>query len=392
MACSTFDRPAAIERLAALGRDLDIPRHCLHDRRRPEARADRQARAGSRKALAAAARRAARTPPRRTTLDEEMMAAPPRDQNDQPIRHEAAAGRGPADRHRSRGQPRSSFDRARRADRHRADACVDGDAAAAALRCRCARSPASRSGWIGTGEKTDAPSDLHPSCTAGRISAWRSRGVAGGRRRRQHRRREGRARRREDAQRQFDLADMRDTTAAAMAVRGGISGSMGTDARHRQDEEPDRQVRARRQNRWRRGWRSDDAAASDPDILKASRKSASPAGSGVRRRGRQQAPQNAPRNMADMMKAHGSAQARPDGRHRRRWALVARHAARKRWQRSPRRCRRCGSLACPRCRRTFPAGLRVPALLHPPGLTGPLLANKPDRCRPSAVSRIVKKK
>jgi signal recognition particle subunit SRP54 len=40
---------------------------------------------------------------------------------------------------------------------------------AAARRCRCARSPASRSSSLGTGEKLDAIEPFHPGRVAGRI-------------------------------------------------------------------------------------------------------------------------------------------------------------------------------------------------------------------------------
>ena len=114
---------------------------------------------------------------------------------------------------------------------------------------------------IGTGEKTDALEDFHPSRIAGRIlgmgdvvSLVETRGG-------EYRRRKGRAHRRADAQ--GPVRPHRHARAiAADGEYGRHQRADGHDARRRQDEEPDRRRRNRRQDHQApgRGDRFDDAA------------------------------------------------------------------------------------------------------------------------------------
>ena len=100
---------------------------------------------------------------------------------------------------------------------------------------------------IGTGEKTDALEDFHPSRIAGPHSRHGRRGVAGGEGRREYRCGKGRAHRRADAQ--GSVRPQRHARAAAAdGEHGRHLGVDGHDARHRQDEEPDRGRRHRRQD------------------------------------------------------------------------------------------------------------------------------------------------
>ena len=113
----------------------------------------------------------------------------------------------------------------------------------------------------------------------------------------------------------------------------------------------------------------------NPDILKASRKKRIAAGAGLKVEEVNKL-LKMHRNMADMMKAMGSGQARPDGRHRagdglwRRRHAVARADEGDGGEDAGRR----RPAACPRCRRIFPWAC-APGLPNLPGLTG--LSGKP---------------
>ncbi len=153
----------------------------------------------------------------------------------------------------------------------------------------------------------------------------------------------------------FDLGDLREQL-QQMQGMGGMAGLHRHDARRRQDEEPDRRRRPRRQTGEAADGdhRLDDAAERrNPDILKASRKKRIAAGSGT-------TPEainkllKMHRGMADMMKMMGSGKRGPlaglaqaDGlrlracRRRSRW---------QRWRRTCRLARNCRP-ARPVCRR-----------------------------------------
>ena len=117
MASLDVYRPAAMEQLAVLGRDLDIPDAA--DRGRPEAAADRAPRDGSRQArrLRRGAARHRRPHHARRRHDE-------RGGGDQSHRQPARSAAGCGRPHRpGRGQSGARVRSARRPHRHRADTC-----------------------------------------------------------------------------------------------------------------------------------------------------------------------------------------------------------------------------------------------------------------------------
>ena len=210
---------------------------------------------------------------------------------------------------------------------------------------------------IGTGEKTDALEDFHPSRIAGRILGMGD-VVSLVEKAAANIDAEKAARTAEQMRKgQFDLSDMREQL-LQMANMGGISGLMGMmpgiakmknqianaglddKILKRQVAVIDSMTRQERKN---------------PDILKASRKKRIAAGVGRQGRGSQQAPQDAPEH-GRHDEGHGLGQARPDGRHRAGDGLWRRHAVARAdegagrenaWQAQ-------GRAACPRCRRIFP--------------------------------------
>jgi len=168
---------------------------------------------------------------------------------------------------------------------------------------------------IGTGEKTDALEDFHPSRIAGRILGMGD-VVSLVEKAAAHIDAEKAARVAEKMRKgQFDLNDMRDQL--QQMQHGRHRRVDGHDARHRQDEEPDRRRRHRRQESEAsdRDHRFDDAAGrKHPDILKPAAKSASPPAPGRRSRTStscSDAPQHGRHDEDD-----GIWQERPDGRHR----------------------------------------------------------------------------
>ena len=170
---------------------------------------------------------------------------------------------------------------------------------------------------IGTGEKTDALEDFHPSRIAGRIlgmgdvvslvekaaaniDAEKAARTA-------ERMRKG----------QFDLSDMREQL-LQMANMGGISGLMGMMPGIAKMKNQIAECRARRQDPQAPGRddRFDDAAGAQESRhpqsqpQEAHRRRRRPQG-----RGSQQAPEDAPEH-GRHDEGHGLGQARPDGRHR----------------------------------------------------------------------------
>jgi signal recognition particle subunit SRP54 len=304
MASLDVYRPAAMEQLAVLGRDLDIPTLPIVTGQQPPQIARRALEAGKLGGYDVVLLDTAG----RTTLDEEMMA-------------EAAAIKTTADPHEVllvadalTGQDAVNLARAfdsRVGLTGIVLTRVDGDGrGGAALSMRAVTGKPIK--LIGTGEKTDALEDFHPSRIAGRIlgmgdivslvekaaaniDAEKAARTA-------ERMRKG----------QFDLSDMREQL-LQMASMGGISGLMGMmpgvakmknqiAAAGIDDKIIKRQVAIidsmTRQER------------KNPDVLKASRKKRIAAGAG----------QNVEqvnkllkmhRNMADMMKAMGSGKRGP---------------------------------------------------------------------------------
>ena len=320
MASLDIYRPAAMEQLAVLGRDLDIPTLPIVAGQKPAQIAKRALEAGKLGGYDVVLLDTAG----RTTLDEEMMS-------------EAAEIKTTANPHEVllvadslTGQ--DAVNLARSFDQRVGLTGivltrVDGDGrGGAALSMRAVTGKPIK--LIGTGEKTDALEDFHPSRIAGRIlgmgdvvslvenaaaniDAEKAARTA-------ERMRKG----------QFDLTDMREQL-LQMANMGGISGLMGMmpgiakmknqiAAAGIDDKIIKRQVAVidsmTRQER------------KNPDILKASRKKRIAAGAGLEGRGSQQAAQDAPEH-GRHDEGHGFGQARPDGRHRAGDGLWRRHAA-----------------------------------------------------------------
>ncbi len=319
MASLDIYRPAAMEQLAVLGRDLDIQTLPIVAGQKPAQIAQRALEAAKLGGYDVVLLDTAG----RTTLDEEMMA-------------EAAEIKTTANPHEVllvadslTGQ--DAVNLARSFDERVGLTGivltrVDGDGrGGAALSMRAVTGKPIK--LIGTGEKTDALEDFHPSRIAGRIlgmgdvvslvekaaaniDAEKAARVA-------EKMRKG----------QFDLSDMREQL-LQMANMGGISRADGHDARHRENEEPDRQCRSRRQDVEApgRGDRFDDASGTQEprhpqgQPQEAHRRRRRPQG-----RGSQQAPQDAPEH-GRHDEGHGLGQARPDGRHRAGDGVRRRHA------------------------------------------------------------------
>src|ERR1700737_3842822 len=297
-------RPAAMEQLAVLGRDLDIPTLPIVAGQQPAQIAKRALEAGKLGGYDVVLLDTAG----RTTLDEDMMA-------------EAAAIKAAANPHEVllvadslTGQDAVNLARAfdqRVGLTGMALTRVDGDGrGGAALSMRAVTGKPIK--LIGTGEKTDALEDFHPSRIAGRIlgmgdvvslvekaaaniDAEKAARVA-------EKMRKG----------QFDLADMREQL-LQMSQMGGISGLMGMmpgiakmknqlAAANLDDKVLKRQVAVidsmTRQER------------KNPDILKASRKKRIAAGAGLKVEEVNKL-LKMHRNMADMMKAMGSGKRGP---------------------------------------------------------------------------------
>jgi len=166
---------------------------------------------------------------------------------------------------------------------------------------------------IGTGEKTDALEDFHPSRIAGRILGM-GEIVSLVEKAAANIDAEKAARTAEKMRKgQFDLAD-NARAIAADGQHGRHQRLDGHDARHRQDEEPDRGRRHRRQDR-QASWVAviDSMTRQErrhPDVLKASRKKRIAAGAGVKVEDVNKL-LKMHRNMADMMKAMGSGKRGP---------------------------------------------------------------------------------
>ncbi len=252
MASLDVYRPAAMEQLAVLGRDLEIATLPIVEGQKPPQIARRALEAGKLGGFDVVLLDTAG----RTTLDEEMMS-------------EAAEIKAVANPHEVllvadalTGQ--DAVNLARSFDERVGLTGivltrVDGDGrGGAALSMRAVTGKPIK--LIGTGEKTDALEDFYPSRIAGRIlgmgdvvslvekaaaniDAEKAARAA-------ERMRKG----------QFDLNDMREQL-QQMAQHGRHFGTDGHDARHRQDEEPDRGRRSRRQDHQAPGrdHRLDDA-------------------------------------------------------------------------------------------------------------------------------------
>ena len=370
MASLDIYRPAAMEQLAVLGRDLEIQTLPIVAGQKPAQIASRALEAGKLGGYDVVLLDTAG----RTTLDEEMMS-------------EAAEIKTVANPHEVllvadslTGQ--DAVNLARSFDERVGLTGivltrVDGDGrGGAALSMRAVTGKPIK--LIGTGEKTDALEDFHPSRIAGRIlgmgdvvslvekaaaniDAEKAARTA-------ERMRKG----------QFDLNDMREQL-LQMANMGGISGLMGMMPGIAKMKNQIASRRHRRQDHQAPGrdHQFDDAAgAPEPGYpqgqpQEAHRRRRRPEG-----RGGQQAPEDAPEH-GRHDEGHGLGQARPDGRHRagdglwrRRHALARTDegAGGKNAGRTPRQA------ACRRCRRIFPPGLRT-GLPNLPGLTG--LSGKP---------------
>jgi signal recognition particle subunit SRP54 len=365
MASLDIYRPAAMEQLA--GRDLDIPTLPIVAGQQPPQIAKRALEAGKLGGYDVVLLDTAG----RTTLDEEMMA-------------EAAAIKSTANPHEVllvadslTGQDAVNLARAfdqRVGLTGIVLTRVDGDGrGGAALSMRAVTGKPIK--LIGTGEKTDALEDFHPSRIAGRIlgmgdvvslvekaaaniDAEKAARVA-------EKMRKG----------QFDLADMREQL-LQMANMGGISGLMGMmpgiakmknqianagiddKILKRQVAVIDSMTRQERRN---------------PDILKASRKKRIAAGSGVRVEDVNKL-LKMHRNMADMMKAMGSGKRGP-------MAGIAQAMGFGGGMPSPEQMKAlaekmpgAGPGGMPSLPKDLPAGLRT-GLPNLPGLTG--LSGKP---------------
>ena len=319
MASLDIYRPAAMEQLAVLGRDLDIPTLPIVAGQKPAQIAKRALEAGKLGGYDVVLLDTAG----RTTLDEEMMA-------------EAAEIKTAANPHEVllvadslTGQ--DAVNLARSFDERVGLTGivltrVDGDGrGGAALSMRAVTGKPIK--LIGTGEKTDALEDFHPSRIAGRIlgmgdvvslvekaaaniDAEKAARTA-------ERMRKG----------QFDLTDMREQL-LQMANMGGISGLMGMmpgiakmknqiAAAGLDDKIIKRQVAHDR---------FDDAAgAQKPRYPQGEPQEAHRRRRRQQGRGSQQAPQNAPEH-GRHDEGHGLRQARPDGRHRAGDGFWRRHA------------------------------------------------------------------
>ena len=233
MASLDIYRPAAMEQLAVLGRDLDIPTLPIVAGQKPAQIAKRALEAGKLGGYDVVLLDTAG----RTTLDEEMMA-------------EAAEIKTTANPHEVllvadslTGQDAVNLARAfdqRVGLTGIVLTRVDGDGrGGAALSMRAVTGKPIK--LIGTGEKTDALEDFHPEPHRRPHSRHGRRGVAGRKGRRQYRRGKGRAHRRADAQ--GPVRPFRHARAiAADGEHGRHQRADGHDARHRQDEEPDRRM------------------------------------------------------------------------------------------------------------------------------------------------------
>jgi signal recognition particle subunit SRP54 len=286
MASLDIYRPAAMEQLAVLGRDLDIQTLPIVAGQKPSQIAKRALEAAKLGGYDVVLLDTAG----RTTLDEEMMA-------------EAAEIKATANPHEVllvadalTGQDAVNLARAfdeRVGLTGIVLTRVDGDGrGGAALSMRAVTGKPIK--LIGTGEKTDALEDFHPSRIAGRIlgmgdvvslvekaaaniDAEKAARVA-------EKMRKG----------QFDLSDMREQL-LQMANMGGANAGLDDKVLKRQVAVIDSMTRAERKN---------------PDILKASRKKRIAAGAGLKVEEVNKL-LKMHRNMADMMKAMGSGKRGP---------------------------------------------------------------------------------
>ena len=238
MASLDIRRPAAMEQLAVLGRDVDVETLPIVEGQTPPQIAQRALEAGKLGGYDIVLLDTAG----RTTLDEAMMA-------------EAAEVKAAANPHEVllvadslTGQ--DAVNLARSFDERVGLTGivltrVDGDGrGGAALSMRAVTGKPIK--LIGTGEKTDALEDFHPVPHRRPHPRHGRRGVAGREGRREYRCRKGRARRREDAQGQV-RPRRHARTAAADGEHGRHRRPDGHAARRRQDEEPDRGRQPRRQ-------------------------------------------------------------------------------------------------------------------------------------------------
>ena len=320
MASLDVYRPAAMEQLAVLGRDLEVPTLPIVAGQKPQQIARRALEAAKLGGYDVVLLDTAG----RTTLDEEMMT-------------EAAEIKTASNPHEVllvadslTGQ--DAVNLARSFDQRVGLTGivltrVDGDGrGGAALSMRAVTGKPIK--LIGTGEKTDALEDFHPSRIAGRILGMGD-VVSLVERAAANIDAEKAARTAERMRKgQFDLNDMREQL-LQMANMGGISGLMGMmpgiakmknqiaaagiDDRiiKRQVAVIDSMTRQERKN---------------PDILKASRKKRIAAGAGAERRAGQQAAQDAPEH-GRHDEGDGFGQARPARRHRAGDGLWRRHEA-----------------------------------------------------------------
>src|ERR1700737_4089077 len=353
MASLDIYRPAAMEQLAVLGRDLDIQTLPIVAGQKPTQIAKRALEAAKLGGYDVVLLDTAG----RTTLDEEMMA-------------EAAEIKTSANPHEVllvadslTGQDAVNLARAfdeRVGLTGIVLTRVDGDGrGGAALSMRAVTGKPIK--LIGTGEKTDALEDFHPSRIAGRILGMGD-VVSLVEKAAAHIDAEKAARVAEKMRKgQFDLADMREQL-LQMSQMGGISGLMGMmpgiakmknqlAAANLDDKVLKRQVAVidsmTRQER------------KNPDILKASRKKRIAAGAGLKVEEVNKL-LKMHRNMADMMKAMGSGGAMPSPEQMKALAEKMPGGA--------------GPGGMPALPKDLPAGLRS-GLPNLPGLTG--LSGKP---------------
>ena len=369
MASLDIYRPAAMEQLAVLGRDLDIPTLPIVAGQKPPQIARRALEAGKLGGYDVVLLDTAG----RTTLDEEMMT-------------EAAEIKAAANPHEVllvadslTGQDAVNLARAfdqRVGLTGIVLTRVDGDGrGGAALSMRAVTGKPIK--LIGTGEKTDALEDFHPTRIAGRILGMGD-VVSLVERAAANIDAEKAARAAERMRKgQFDLNDMREQL-PQMANMGGISRPDGHDARHRQDEEPDRGRRDRRQDHQAPGrdHRFDDAAgAQEPGRPQGQPQEAHRRRRRPERRAGQQAPEDAPEH-GRHDEGHGLRQARPAGRHRAGDGLWRRHEAAFAGRDEGAAGKNAGRrrAACRTLPKDLPAGLRQ-GLPNLPGLTG--LSGKP---------------
>ena len=234
MASLDVRRPAAMEQLAVLGRDAQ-DRHAA-DRRRPDAAADRPARArsGAPRRLRRGAARHRRPHHARRSDDERGGRGQARRQSAR-----SAAGRRRADRP-GRGQSRARVRRARRPDRHRAHPrrrrrprrrrALDARGHRQADQADRHRREARRAGGIRSRRASPAASSAW--ATSSRWSRRPPRNIDA-----------EKAMRAAEKMRKgaFDLGDLREQL-TQMQKHGRHGRPDGHAARHRQDEEPDRQT------------------------------------------------------------------------------------------------------------------------------------------------------